>query len=34
VLGAAESALAAGHAGEDFAVIAEHLADEGRANSH
>lgn len=34
VLGAAESALAAGHAGEDFAVIAGHLAGEGRADSH
>jgi hypothetical protein len=34
VLGAAESALAAGHAGEDFAVIAGHLAHEGRADSY
>jgi 3-hydroxyisobutyrate dehydrogenase len=34
ILGAAEAALDAGHTGEDFAVLAEHLADEGRADSY
>ena len=34
VLAAARSALDAGHAGEDFAALAGHLADEGRADSY
>ena len=34
VLGAATSALDAGHAGEDFAALAGHLAEEGRADSY
>lgn len=34
VLSAAHSALDAGHAGEDFAALAGHLADEGRADSY
>lgn len=33
IRGAAQSALAAGHSGEDFAALAGHLADEGRADS-
>ncbi len=34
VLRAARSALDAGHSGEDFAALAGHLADEGRADSY
>lgn len=34
ILGAARSALDAGHSGEDFAALAGHLADEGRANAY
>ncbi len=34
VLGAAQAALDAGHAGEDFAALAGFLADEGRADAY
>lgn len=34
VLAAARSALDAGHSGEDFAALAGHLADEGRADAY
>ncbi|GAC1610647.1 MAG: NAD(P)-binding domain-containing protein [Mycobacteriales bacterium] len=34
VLDAAKSALDAGHAGEDYAALIGHLADEGEAGSH
>jgi 3-hydroxyisobutyrate dehydrogenase len=33
-LDAARSTMDAGHAGEDYAAIIGHLADEGEANSH
>jgi 3-hydroxyisobutyrate dehydrogenase-like beta-hydroxyacid dehydrogenase len=34
VLDAARKTIDAGHAGEDYAAIIGHLADEGEANSH